>query len=96
MESYAAIILLVPLLLPIVKQFGIDLVHFGVIVTVNLCIGMITPPVGITLFVATSISGASQSSVYRHLWPMLMAMIAVLFVITYVPQTVLLLPQLLR
>ncbi len=96
MESYAAIILLVPLLLPIVKQFGIDLVHFGVMVTVNLCIGMITPPVGITLFVATSISGASQSSVYRHLWPMLLAMIAVLFVITYVPQTVLLLPQLLR
>ena len=96
MEFYAAIILLVPLLLPIVKQFGIDLVHFGVIVTVNLCIGMITPPVGITLFVATSISGASQSSVYRHLWPMLLAMIAVLFVITYMPQTVLLLPQLLR
>ena len=96
MESYAAIILLVPLLLPIVREYGIDLVHFGVIVTVNLCIGMVTPPVGITLFVASSISGASTSSIYRHLWPMLLAMIVVLFIITYVPQTILLLPQLLR
>lgn len=96
MESYAAIILLVPLLLPIVRQYGIDLVHFGVIVTVNLCIGMITPPVGITLFVATSISGAKQSMIYRHLWPMFLAMVAVLFIITYVPQTILWLPQLLR
>lgn len=96
MESYAAIILLVPLLLSLVKQYGIDLVHFGVIITVNLCIGMITPPVGITLFVASSISGASSSSVYKHLWPMLFAMIAVLVVITYIPQTVLLLPHLLR
>ena len=96
MESYAAIILLVPLLLPIVKAYGIDLVHFGVIITVNLCIGMITPPVGITLFVASSISGAPQSSVYRHLWPMFLVMVAVLFLITYVPQTVLWLPQILR
>jgi C4-dicarboxylate transporter DctM subunit len=96
MESYAAIILLVPLLLPIVKAYGIDLVHFGVIVTVNLCIGMITPPVGITLFVASSISGASQSSVYRHLWPMFLAMTGILLLITYVPQTILWLPQILR
>jgi C4-dicarboxylate transporter, DctM subunit len=96
MESYAAIILLVPLLLPIVQQYGIDLVHFGVIVTVNLCIGMITPPVGITLFVATSISGASNASIYRHLWPMLLAMTVVLFIITYIPDTILLLPKLLR
>ena len=96
MESYAAIILLVPLLLPIVKQYGIDLVHFGVIVTVNLCIGMVTPPVGITLFVASSISGAKQSVIYRHLWPMFLAMVAVLLLITYVPQTILILPQLLR
>jgi C4-dicarboxylate transporter, DctM subunit len=57
---------------------------------------MITPPVGITLFVASSISGASQSSVYRHLWPMFLAMTAVLFLITYVPQTILWLPQILR
>jgi C4-dicarboxylate transporter DctM subunit len=96
MESYAAIILLVPLLLPIVQQYGIDLVHFGVVVIVNLCIGMVTPPVGITLFVASTISGAAQSSVYRQLWPMLLAMILVLLIITYVPQSVLLLPQLLR
>jgi C4-dicarboxylate transporter DctM subunit len=93
MESYAAIILLVPLLLPLVKQYNIDLVHFGVIVTVNLCIGMITPPVGITLFVASSISNAPMGSVYRHLWPMLLGMIAVLMLITYVPQTILYLPS---
>src|SRR6185312_4346012 len=77
MEAYAAIILLIPILLPVVKAYHIDIIHFGVIVTVNLCIGMVTPPLGVTLFVACSISGQSISSVLRPLAPMLMTMIAV-------------------
>lgn len=94
MEAYAAIILLVPILLPAVKQFGIDPVHFGVIVTVNLCIGMVTPPLGVTLFVSCSISGEPISRVLKPLAPLLAFMIAVLILITYVPATVLFLPQL--
>lgn len=94
MEAYAAIILLVPILLPAVQQFGIDPVHFGVIVTVNLCIGMVTPPLGVTLFVGCSISGQPIARVIQPLVPMLAFMIAVLFLVTYVPVTVLFLPGL--
>jgi C4-dicarboxylate transporter, DctM subunit len=96
MEAYAAIILLVPLLLPAVHQFGIDPIHFGVIVTVNLCIGMVTPPLGVTLFVGCSISGERIANVLKPLAPMLLGMIAVLFLITYVPWTVTYLPSLFR
>jgi C4-dicarboxylate transporter DctM subunit len=96
MEAYAAIILLIPILLPVIKLYGIDLIHFGVIVTVNLCIGMVTPPLGVTLFVACSISGQSIPAVLRPMAPMLIAMIAVLLFITYAPWTVMLLPQLFR
>jgi C4-dicarboxylate transporter DctM subunit len=96
MEAYAAIILMMPILLPTLQQFEINLVHFGVIVTVNLCIGMVTPPLGLTLFVACSISGKSIAAVLRPLLPMLIAMIAVLFLITYAPETVLFLPRVMR
>jgi C4-dicarboxylate transporter, DctM subunit len=96
MEAYAAIILLVPILLPTVQSYGIDLVHFGVIITVNLCIGMVTPPLGVTLFVACSISGVPISAVLRPLLPLLAVMIAVLFLITYVPSTVMFLPNAFR
>lgn len=96
MEAYAAIIILVPILLPVVKMYGIDPVHFGVIVTVNLCIGMVTPPLGVTLFVACSISRQTIPQVLRPLAPMLISMIAVLFLITYVSTTVMYLPNLFR
>ena len=96
MEAYAAIIILVPILLPVVKMYGIDPVHFGVIVTVNLCIGMVTPPLGVTLFVACSISKQTIPDVLRPLAPMLISMIAVLFLITYVSTTVMFLPNLFR
>jgi C4-dicarboxylate transporter DctM subunit len=96
MEAYAAIILMMPILLPTLQQFEVDLVHFGVIVTVNLCIGMVTPPLGLALFVACSISGKSIADVVRPLLPMLLAMITVLFLITLLPELVLFLPRTLR
>jgi C4-dicarboxylate transporter DctM subunit len=96
MEAYAAIILMMPILLPTLQQFDVDLVHFGVIVTVNLCIGMVTPPLGLALFVACSISGKSIADVLRPLMPMLLAMITVLFLITLLPELVLFLPRTLR
>ena len=86
----------IPILLPVIKLYGIDLIHFGVIVTVNLCIGMVTPPLGVTLFVACSISGQSIPAVLWPMAPMLIAMIVVLLFITYAPWTVMFLPQLFR
>lgn len=94
MEAYAAIILMIPILLPVINAYDINLIHFGVVVTVNLCIGMVTPPLGVTLFVASSISGQSISSVLRPLGPMLLTMVAVLLLITYLPATIMWLPQL--
>jgi C4-dicarboxylate transporter DctM subunit len=96
MEAYAAIILMMPILLPTLQHFEVNLVHFGVIVTVNLCIGMVTPPLGLALFVACSISGKSIAEVMRPLMPMLLAMITVLFLITFLPELVLFLPRIMR
>lgn len=96
MESIAAMIILIPILYPAANHFGIDPVHFGVVITVNLCIGMITPPLGVTLFVASSISRRPITTIVRPLLPLMIIMIAVLMMITYVPQTVLFLPRLFR
>jgi TRAP-type C4-dicarboxylate transport system permease large subunit len=77
-------------------MYDVDLVHFGVIATVNLCIGMVTPPLGVTLFVACSISGQSLIGVLRSLAPMLLSMLLILLFITFVPQVVMFLPNALR
>ena len=88
MESSAIIIILVPLLWPVAQQLGIDVVHFGIIVTVNAAIGLVTPPFGVCLFTTSSISRVSVESLSKNVLIFLGAMIAVLFLITYVPQTV--------
>ncbi len=95
MESIAAIIVLMPILFPLALHFGVDPIHFGVLTSVNLCIGMVTPPYGATLFVACSISGVSVSEVAPWTLRPVMAMVAVLALITLVPGTVTLLPRLL-
>lgn len=94
MESIAAIIVLMPILFPLAVHFGVDPVHFGVLASVNLCIGMVTPPYGATLFVACSISGESVSDVAPWTFRPVMAMVAVLVLITLIPTTVTLLPRL--
>jgi C4-dicarboxylate transporter DctM subunit len=94
MESIAAIIVIMPIVFPLALQFGIDPVHFGVLASVNFCIGMVTPPYGATLFVACSISGESVSKVAPWTLRPVLAMIAVLVLITMIPGTVTLLPRL--
>lgn len=94
METFSAIIILMPILFPVAMSFGINPVHFGVLVTVNLCIGAVTPPYGITLFVASTISGRTVRQVSRHLVLPISAMLVVLFLVTYVPETVLFVPRL--
>jgi len=85
LDSASAIIVLSPLLQPIAEQVGIDPVHFGVITLINFSVGMITPPVGLNLFVAMSISKMSLQEVFRACLPLIGLMLAALIIITYVP-----------
>lgn len=96
MEALAAIVILTPILLPIVLQLGIDPVHFGVIMVVNLAIGFITPPVGVNLFVSSGIANLKLERIAKAVMPMLGLMIIILLVITYVPDLVMWLPNLLN
>jgi C4-dicarboxylate transporter DctM subunit len=86
MDSSAAVLILVPLFLPVVLEMGIDPIHFGVIMIINLAIGMLTPPFGLNLFVASGISKLSLAGVTRGTMPFIFVLIAALMVITYVPQ----------
>ena len=94
METASAIILFTPILLPIATQLGVDPVHFGVILVLNLIIGMSTPPVGVSLFVCCRIAKISLERISRGAVPLLVVAIAVLFFITYMPGLVMYLPNL--
>jgi C4-dicarboxylate transporter DctM subunit len=85
-DPLSAILVLTPLLVPVVKSLGIDTVHFGLIVTVNLAIGLFTPPFGINIFVAQSALGLPLATIYRGIAPFLVLYLAALVLITYVPQ----------
>jgi len=93
-EVTAALIMTVPILMPLVAQYNVDPVHFGVLLTANLGIGMVTPPVGVCLYVACGISKAPLESVIKPLAPLLGMMIATLILITYFPEITLYLPKL--
>lgn len=96
LDATPAIILIVPIILPVALKLGIDPVHLGIITTVNLAIGMSTPPVGITLFVSSSIAKVPISRMVRPLLPMWVAMFAFLLLITFVPEMSLFLPNLFK
>lgn len=96
MEALAAIVILTPILLPIVIQLGVNPVHFGVIMVVNLAIGFITPPVGVNLFVSSGIANLRLERIAKAVMPMLGLMIIILLLITYVPNIVMWLPNLLN
>ncbi|MEQ8292238.1 MAG: TRAP transporter large permease [Roseovarius sp.] len=94
MEMIAALIILVPILLPVVTGLGVDPVHFGIIVAINLTIGMITPPVGISLFIGATIAKISPERLALSNMPFLLVSILVLLIITFVPGLVMVLPDL--
>jgi C4-dicarboxylate transporter DctM subunit len=94
MESFSATIIFIPLVFPIAKSFGVDPVHFGVVTTVGWAIGYITPPFGATLFVSCSLTDTSIREVTPHILPIVIAMLAVLLIITFYPDSVLWLPHL--
>ena len=83
----------VPMVLPLVSQLGIDLVHFGVVVVLNMMIGLSTPPFGMLLFIVSGISDTPLDKVIKEILPMILVMLGVLFVLTYVPEIVLFLPR---
>jgi C4-dicarboxylate transporter, DctM subunit len=95
LDPLSGIAIMVPLVMSTVKALGISPVHFGVMMVFNLCIGLLTPPIGMSLFLAANIAETSVEDTVRELIPFLIALVAVLVIITYVPQTVTWLPDLL-
>ncbi|MDW7673590.1 MAG: TRAP transporter large permease [Bacillota bacterium] len=96
METNAAIIIIAPILFPVILELGIDPIHFGIIMVVNLAIGMITPPLGVNLFVAASMRKMPIEKLIKANWGYLAASIVILIIITYFPQLSLWLPNLLK
>ncbi|WP_442599772.1 TRAP transporter large permease [Neobacillus sp. D3-1R] len=94
-DGIAALIILVPVLMPLVTAFHIDPIHFGVIICINLTIGLLTPPVGTGLFIVSSIAQIKFEKLVRAVMPLLLLGIVILFIITYWDQTTLLIPNLL-
>lgn len=92
MDPTPAILIFVPIFLPVVTELGVDPVHFGAMVVMNLSLGVITPPVGNVLFVGAQVAGLRLESVLTKLWPFLIAIIVALFVVVFVPQISLWLP----
>ncbi|WAC45866.1 C4-dicarboxylate TRAP transporter large permease protein DctM [Pseudomonas sp. SL4(2022)] len=93
MEPSAIILILAPILFPIAVQLGIDPIHLGIIMVVNMEIGLITPPVGLNLFVTSAVTGMPLTAVVKAAWPWLMILLGFLVVITYVPSISLALPN---
>lgn len=93
MDMTPAILIFTPIFLPIATKIGLDPIHFGIIMILNLCIGLCTPPVGSVLFVGCSVAGLSIQKVIRPLLPLFLIMIVVLLLITYIPELSLWLPK---
>ena len=94
-EPVPLMILMTPVLMPLLAQYGVDPVHFGVMITLNMTLGLLTPPVGLSMFIVCNIAKITIWEFTREVWPFLLALGLALLVVTYVPQTVLFLPDLL-
>ena len=93
-DPNSTLLVLVPPLYPVAQSFGIDPVHFGMLVTFNVCLGMITPPFGLDIFVASSTLGKPVADIIRGVWPFVLVNVIVLLLITYIPQISLFVPRL--
>ena len=96
METIAIMIILVPILIPVLNLFHIDLVHFGIVLLVNLTIGQVHPPVGVLLFVASSVAKVRFGEIVREVWPFIGMLIIVLAILTYIPWVSLVLPMMFK
>ena len=93
MEPSAILLIMAPILFPIATQLGVDPIHLGIIMVVNLEIGMVTPPVGLNLFVTSGITGMSVMQVVRAAFPWLSVLLVFLVIVTYIPQLSVWLPN---
>ena len=93
-EATSLLVILTPILAPVMQHLGVDLVHFGIVLVINLCIGAITPPVGTVLYTVCSITGSPVADFTKEVLPFLAALIVVLLLVTYIPSLVLFLPNL--
>jgi C4-dicarboxylate transporter, DctM subunit len=93
MEPSAILLIMAPILFPIATQLGIDPIHLGIIMVVNMEIGMLTPPVGLNLFVTSGITGESMGWVIKSVLPWMLLLLFFLMLITYIPQISLFLPE---
>ena len=94
LEGTAILLIIVPVFIPTAEALGIDMVHFGVVVVVNIMLGLITPPYGLLLFVTSGVTGVPLRGIVRESLPFLYVMILSLIAITFVPELVLWLPRL--
>jgi TRAP-type C4-dicarboxylate transport system permease large subunit len=94
LETAAAIIIFIPFLAPLATSLGIHPIHFGVVVIVNLMIGLITPPVGLVLYVTCNVARISLEELLREVWPFVFVEIAALLILTYWPAGTLFVPKL--
>ena len=85
MDTTPAILILSPILLPIVNAVGVNPIHFGVVMVVNLAIGFVTPPIGVNLFVASSLTEVPVMEIAKKAMPMIIMFLAALLLITYIP-----------
>ena len=93
-EATSLLVILTPILAPVMAHLGVDLVQFGIVLVINLCIGAITPPVGTVLYTVCSITGSPVADFTKEVLPFLVALIVVLLMVTYIPFLVLFLPNL--
>jgi TRAP-type C4-dicarboxylate transport system permease large subunit len=96
MDPLAGMLVFVPVFLPLIKHVHIDPIHFGLVVVLNLMIGLLTPPVGYLLYLSSEMAGVSIDAVVREVMPLLIALLAVLALSTYWPGMVMLIPNLFR
>ncbi|MDD3801654.1 MAG: TRAP transporter large permease subunit, partial [Desulfuromonas thiophila] len=94
MDIISATIILTPIFLPLLARFGIDTLHFGLLMTLNLGIGYCTPPLGVSLFISGTVANRGMLYVARAVMPFLLIQIAILLLLTFWPDPVLLLPRL--
>lgn len=95
MDSAPAVMILVPVFMPIMNRFGFDYVHFGLLMCLNLSIGLLTPPVGTVLYTTSASTGLQADRMIKSIWPWVLALTVVLMIIAYIPDSVMWLPKLL-
>ena len=94
MEGISVMLLVVPILMPVIMRMGIDPVHFGVMMTLNLMIGLLTPPVGLCLYCVSSVAKLPISDLVKEVWPYLIALLVVLLLVAFWPSLTVWLPNL--